>query len=240
MEQTFSMSELVRLTGIDARTIRYYISQGLLPKPLKRGRGADYSGIHLDRLKLIAILKNNLKLEEIQARLNSASPDEIRQLLDKWVEPKAKSSARNYLKSIEDEFQQKSIQSEDLHVPAFMRQRDKKKSSLGHRTKLSISGKDELKKFDEPLFDSVNRTAETVESFGENNAANPINKLIAKLDNSDPPNFESSYRRARIWKVIPITPGIELHLKDPDELTLARMERASELIRNTLTGVDDD
>ena len=40
--------------------------------------------------------------------------------------------------------------------------------------------------------------------------------------------------------MIPITPGIELHLKDPDELTLARMERASELIRNTLTGVDDD
>ena len=65
MELTYSMSDLVQLTGLDARTIRYYISQGLLPKPLKRGRGADYSGIHLDRLKLIAVLKNTLKLEEI-------------------------------------------------------------------------------------------------------------------------------------------------------------------------------
>ncbi len=87
-ERTYSMSELVQLTGFDARTIRYYISQGLLPKPLKRGRGADYSEIHLDRLKLISVLKGNLKLDEIQARLNVASPEEIRQLLETWVEPK--------------------------------------------------------------------------------------------------------------------------------------------------------
>ena len=74
-ERTYSMSELVQLTGFDARTIRYYISQGLLPKPLKRGRGADYGEIHLDRLKLISMLKGNLKLDEIQARLNVASPE---------------------------------------------------------------------------------------------------------------------------------------------------------------------
>ena len=78
------------------------------------------------------------------------------------------------------------------------------------------------------------------QSLRDESLLNPMNKLISKLDNSEHPNFESSYRRAKTWKVIQITPGIELHLKDPDDLTLARMERAGELIRNILTGVDDD
>ena len=243
-ERTYSMSELVQLTGFDARTIRYYISQGLLPKPLKRGRGADYSEIHLDRLKLISVLKGNLKLDEIQARLNVASPEEIRQLLETWVEPKGKSSARNYLNSVQEDFEPSSMKMENLNIPTFVR---RKKDIAGVS---SLSQKDKFKeKFvAESLPLSSKEAGESYlpkslkmdQSLRDESLLNPMNKLISKLDNSEHPNFESSYRRAKTWKVIQITPGIELHLKDPDDLTLARMERAGELIRNILTGVDDD
>jgi len=241
-ERTYSMSELVQLTGFDARTIRYYISQGLLPKPLKRGRGADYGEIHLDRLKLISVLKGNLKLDEIQARLNVASPDEIRQLLDRWVEPPAKLSAISYLKSVEDDFQQEATKSMNLDTPTFIRRKLGKPDAQSSERKLENFKKEP---FQSPEIDTITSqslrfTDEVFQERPSGKSSNPMNRLIEKLDPSDPPNFESSYRRARTWKVIQITPGIELHLKDPDDLTLTRMERAGELIRNILTGVDDD
>ena len=239
-ERTYSMNELVQLTGFDARTIRYYISQGLLPKPLKRGRGADYGEIHLDRLKLISVLKGNLKLDEIQARLNVASPEEIRQLLETWVEPKGKSSARNYLDSVQEDFEPSSMKMENLNIPTFVRRKKDLAgvSSLSQKEKfvaesLSLSAKEAGESY-------LPKSLKMDQSLRDESLSNPMNKLISKLDNSEHPNFESSYRRAKTWKVIQITPGIELHLKDPDDLTLARMERAGELIRNILTGVDDD
>jgi len=239
-ERTYSMSELVQLTGFDARTIRYYISQGLLPKPLKRGRGADYSEIHLDRLKLISVLKGNLKLDEIQARLNVASPEEIRQLLETWVEPKGKSSARNYLDSVQEDFEPSSMKMEKLNIPTFVR----RKKDIADVSSLSRKEKFSAESLPLPVKEAgesyLPKSLKMDQSLRDESLSNPMNKLISKLDNSEHPNFESSYRRARTWKVIQITPGIELHLKDPDDLTLARMERAGELIRNILTGVDDD
>ena len=242
MEQTFSMSELVQLTGLDARTIRYYITQGLLPKPLKRGRGADYSQSHLDRLKLIVVLKGTLKLDEIQAKLNSASPDEIRQLLGRWVEPPAKSSAISYLKSVEEDFQQGTAKPVNLDTPAFIRRKLGKPDTQESKRKLKSFKEDPLQssETDTSTSQSLRFADETFQERTGDKSSNPMNKLIEKLDPSDLPNFESSYRRAKTWKVISITPGIELHLKDPDDHTLARMERAGELIRNILTGVDDD
>ena len=47
----FSLIELSNSTGVDSRTIRHYISIGLLPSPFSRGRSAKYGQIHLDRLR---------------------------------------------------------------------------------------------------------------------------------------------------------------------------------------------
>jgi DNA-binding transcriptional MerR regulator len=242
MELTYSMNDLVQLTGLDARTIRYYITQGLLPRPLKRGRGADYSQSHLDRLKLIVVLKGTLKLDEIQARLNSVSPDEIRQLLDKWVEPPSKSSAISYLKSVEEDFQQVTTKPVNLDTPTFIRRKLGKPDTQSSKRKLESLKENPFQssKFDSSTSQSSYFAEEFFPERSGGKSSKPINRLIEKLDPIDPPNFESSYRRARTWKVIQITPGIELHLKDPDDLTLTRMERAGELIRNILTGVDDD
>jgi DNA-binding transcriptional MerR regulator len=48
---------LADATGIPARTIRFYISRGLLGGPAKAGRGAVYTAAHLERLEKIKALQ---------------------------------------------------------------------------------------------------------------------------------------------------------------------------------------
>jgi DNA-binding transcriptional MerR regulator len=52
-----TLAELSEASGIPARTIRFYISRGLLKGPVKAGRGAVYSPEHLSRLEEIRTLQ---------------------------------------------------------------------------------------------------------------------------------------------------------------------------------------
>jgi DNA-binding transcriptional MerR regulator len=54
----FGLPELVERSGVPVRTIRWYQSEGLLPKPTKRGRDAVYTDDHRQRLELIAELRD--------------------------------------------------------------------------------------------------------------------------------------------------------------------------------------
>ena len=49
----WTLAELVDESGIPARTIRYYISRGLLEGPVQAGRGAYYTAAHKRRLEEI-------------------------------------------------------------------------------------------------------------------------------------------------------------------------------------------
>ena len=52
-KETWSLTELAEETGLSPRTIRYYISRGLLDGPLVAGRGAVYAAGHLAKLRMI-------------------------------------------------------------------------------------------------------------------------------------------------------------------------------------------
>ena len=65
-----SLDEIVERSGLSARTIRYYQSEGILPSPRKVGRDARYSAAHLERLEQIAELQaRGLKIEAIKQLL---------------------------------------------------------------------------------------------------------------------------------------------------------------------------
>jgi DNA-binding transcriptional MerR regulator len=49
----YSLDELSTLAGTTARTVRYYIAQGLLDRPAGEKRGAHYLPQHLEQLLLI-------------------------------------------------------------------------------------------------------------------------------------------------------------------------------------------
>lgn len=79
IEQTrYSISELADQAQVSARTVRYYTEIGLLPEPALEGKYTVYNEDHLNRLKLIAHLKNSyLPLKEIRQYLASKSEQEI-------------------------------------------------------------------------------------------------------------------------------------------------------------------
>ena len=68
------LEELARKSGVTARTIRLYITRGLVPGPLRSGRKAAYGAEHLEALAEIRRLQNQgLTLAEIrQHRLGAA------------------------------------------------------------------------------------------------------------------------------------------------------------------------
>ena len=53
----FTLVELAEVSGVPARTIRFYIARGLLPPPLVAGRSACYGEKHLKELDRIKTLQ---------------------------------------------------------------------------------------------------------------------------------------------------------------------------------------
>ena len=79
----YTMADLERESGLPPRTIRYYITQGLLPAARGRGVGATYGPAHLLRLKAIDLLKGDrLPLEEIKRRLDTMRDSELAAMLE--------------------------------------------------------------------------------------------------------------------------------------------------------------
>ena len=58
MSEFSTLAELAEASGIPARTIRFYITRGLLNGPLKAGRGAAYGSEHMKRLERIKRLQS--------------------------------------------------------------------------------------------------------------------------------------------------------------------------------------
>jgi DNA-binding transcriptional MerR regulator len=84
----YTMADLERETGISARTIRYYITVGLLPPAKGRGVGATYGPAHLLRLKMINRLKeDHLPLEEMKQRLAGLREDDLAAMLQVETAP---------------------------------------------------------------------------------------------------------------------------------------------------------
>ena len=69
------LAELAKQAGVSPRTVRLYIARGLLPGPLRRGKGALYGQEHLQRLAKIRDLQaEGLTLRDIGLQLNVGPP----------------------------------------------------------------------------------------------------------------------------------------------------------------------
>jgi len=90
--------ELAEAAGVTARTIRYYVQQGLLPSPGTRGPKTKYDRAMLDRLQLIKLLqRRHQPLSEIRRMLESLDEDGVREALGSAPELPLGESARAYI-----------------------------------------------------------------------------------------------------------------------------------------------
>lgn len=66
-QRTYTLAELAEAAAVPARTIRYYQSSGLLPKPARRGKQVHYEQSHLDLLEAISRMRGDgLRLSAIR------------------------------------------------------------------------------------------------------------------------------------------------------------------------------
>lgn len=77
----FTVDELAARTGLSVRTIRFYVSEGLVPPPVRRGRVAVYDDAHRMRLDLVRTLQDHgytlAAIERVLARVpDDAGPAE--------------------------------------------------------------------------------------------------------------------------------------------------------------------
>jgi DNA-binding transcriptional MerR regulator len=62
-----SLNQLAKKSGVPERTIRYYISRGLIPGPVRGGRGAEYTPEHLAGIQTVRQLQSaGMTLAEIE------------------------------------------------------------------------------------------------------------------------------------------------------------------------------
>jgi DNA-binding transcriptional MerR regulator len=96
-----SLSDLVALTGLSPRTIRYYITEGLVPSPGREGAGTRYPDSTLARLRVIGSLKDaHLSLAEIRSHLHELSGDELTELATRPRQSAVRESALDYVRGI--------------------------------------------------------------------------------------------------------------------------------------------
>jgi DNA-binding transcriptional MerR regulator len=82
MTKEWTLRELAAESGVPERTIRFYISKGILDPPLRGGRGAAYGPDHLSRLREIRGLQaKGLMLADIarlpEPHLAESAPDTL-------------------------------------------------------------------------------------------------------------------------------------------------------------------
>jgi len=71
--KVFKLTELAQLTDLPVRTIRYYIQQGLVARPVGEGRAAHYTADHLKQLlEIRQLTAAGVSLERIRDILAGA------------------------------------------------------------------------------------------------------------------------------------------------------------------------
>jgi DNA-binding transcriptional MerR regulator len=103
-ENEITLEDLSERTGVEARTLRSWVSEGLLAPPFKTGRGARYPASNADRALAVRVLKDlhGLSLAEIGRRFMMATEDQIREwALEAGPTSAPRGSARDYLSRIQ-------------------------------------------------------------------------------------------------------------------------------------------
>jgi len=103
-ESELTLEELAERSGVEPRTLRSWVSEGLLSPPYKPGRGARYPATNADRALAVRALKDihGLSMSEIGRRFMMTTENQIREwALEMSPASAPPGSARDYLSRIQ-------------------------------------------------------------------------------------------------------------------------------------------
>lgn len=226
-DDELTLEELSERTGVESRTLRSWVSEGLLAPPLKQGRGATYPASNADRALAVRALKDlhGLTLSEIGRRFIMATEEEIREwALEAGPSATARGSARDYLSKI------------------------KRGVAKGNTPKLLMKRRiadDSAMASVDPVLDqeySMRRIPARLSKLPKDRQADlaSIERLILQLEKVlEVPAPRRS--RGTIWTRISVTPDLEISVRgdlSPRERVL--FEQLADQFRAVLTGRSKD
>lgn len=199
-EQTYTISELAEAGQVTVRTIRYYVAEALLPPPEGGGRAATYSQEHLDRLKLIKLLKDEfLPLQEIATLLTGLDHQAVVELLAEKQQsepppPPASGSAKEYLQTLLNPPEAPEQTGTLMRHKVAQQSRPLKRRGL---TRSSDDGALGVVKASPPASEQPVFEEESADSKA-----------------ADPSPATSQPADVTRWQRVPITPDVELHIRE--------------------------
>jgi DNA-binding transcriptional MerR regulator len=222
----YTIGELAELAGVTPRTIRYYTSEGLLPRPDARGQYALYNEEHLLRLRLIGRLKDAyLPLSEIKAQIEHLSAEQVGALLadNTQPQPQPPSSAADYLAQ---------VLTRPVGLSALAESGEQYRLSLASPVPAPAPAAPAMQLPEPPVAPAAPAPAPPGFGFvapAEQPAqrARLLHRLLPSRREHATPASEVAPAEEQ-WRRIQLAPGIELHLREP--LAAALSERAEQLI----------
>ena len=78
----YTARQVTTLAGVGLRTMRHWIRQGLVPRPIGRGPGARYTDDHVTRLRATQVLREKgTRLVAIRSQFNKMTIEQIAALI---------------------------------------------------------------------------------------------------------------------------------------------------------------
>jgi len=222
-----TLEELSARTGVEVRTLRSWVSEGLLSPPYKSGRGATYPASNVARALAVRALKemHGMSFAEIGRRFMLASDEQIRD----WGRPRERKvegdSARDYLRRLRLRLDT-GAGAED--APAPMMHQD-------------APSPDPAPLAPEPPEPFLSASMAPPSEFAAEAAPGPsdlarMERLIFELGRLlDGPAPRRS--RGTIWTRISVTPDLEISVRgDLDPIERDIFEQLADQLRAILTG----
>jgi DNA-binding transcriptional MerR regulator len=226
--KTYTIGELAGEANVTTRTIRYYVSEGLLAPPEKGGRAASYNDEHLARLALIKILKEEfLPLQEIASLLNGLDKQAVFELLKEKqkaeIPAPTPNSAKAYLQTL------LNPPNSVAETPTLMRHRLQAKKEVAEEPSLPAHPRATphgVKSTDPSAMPSAAkaRPGETESTTAD--------LTTGAAESAPTVDSAEAIASATQWQRIQITPDIELHIRSGLEKTSVR-QKIEQLIKIT-------
>lgn len=214
-ETRYSLNELAEITGVEVRTVRWYISEGLLRGPESMGRNAYYTDYHRKRLETIRTLKEvyHLPLKEIRRYVLMAGDEDIQ------IVPIGRSQMQPP-SFVEDE----SVLA-DVGLPRGIQRRAR---HIREQTQQDVHADDALTAREDSTPFGLGVPVPTTE---------PMDKVLDRLRGLLGERRVARQARAEERYQIPITPEVGLYVNGPfSREQLARFEMLADILREMLLG----
>lgn len=251
----FNLEDLARAVGMNPRTIRSYIQQGLIRGPDSMGRNAHYTDYHFKRLEVIKTLKNDygMGLGEIRRLVTMAGLDEdirIESLMDDLTNPDFRPRSTNESSVLPAGSALDFIRNRQaLSRPSEETAEEVHRSSVIPKLKSKKQGRKEEKRratiassiIDRPS-SIPNRPLSCQERSLPFQGRSPsrLEQLLGQFKELSTGNPKRK-TRGEDWIRLKITPDIEFHIRghlSPEQL--ACFEQLADIMRHTLLGENGD